>query len=724
MTSDIIFPEPQWKALLALLDATVPSVEVADPSAVHDNSICISQEEFDNHYHDTRRIMKCPPSREMFKDYLAARPSDNRLFVKLIKTIIHSLPPGSRLRLSRTLNLMMTRFGSLISTGYFTPFNKQSLAVREAILQSWQHSWLFLWPSLARTFIQIGTMMWCQADSLFKGLSNYNHNIESPHSKPAPAIDFGFMAFTASPQPAFIETDIVIVGSGCGGSVCAKVLTEAGHRVIVVDKGYYIPPNQLPIAQGSTGMLFEGKSGSLKNSDGSMMVVAGSCWGGGGTINWSVGLPLPDSVRKEWADVDGLSFFTSQGFQDSIDRVSDFMHLGEANPQHNHANRVLLEGSKKLGWRAQTCLRNTTADHHCGSRCGNGCRASKKQGPAVTWLPDAVKAGAQCIEGFEVSEVLFEDKGHDGFKEAIGVVGKWTSRDEDGGFKNELKSNIQRLVHIKARKVIVSTGTLNTPLVLSRSGLKNPHIGKNLHAHPTCSMSAIFDRDIYGWEGEIISSVVTEFEDLDGKGHGPRIEPTSMLPHTAIFQVPWYNGIQFKLDALKYRQMSCFIALTRDRDSGSVTADPDNRSPVVTYIPSSFDRANMIVGLVAIAKLSYIQGAVELLPMVPGLRPFRCSKSVHDRDVNDADFAEWLTCLQQADLKPSASVFGCAHQMGTCRMSASPTDGVVDEHGKVWGTESLYVADASVFPSASGVNPMLTIMAIADHIARGMLRQM
>ncbi|KAI1081402.1 long-chain fatty alcohol dehydrogenase [Whalleya microplaca] len=689
-----IFPEPQWQALLTLLDATIPSVKVANLPITHDEHICISEEEFDEYYREVQQKMKHPPSKEEFQAYLAVRPSDNPLFVKLIKKTVDAIPPGPKLQLYRILSVMMTRIGSLISTGYFTPFNHQSLAIRGAIIQSWRKSW-FLWPALARTFVQLGTMTWSQSDPIFQGLSNYKSFAENPRSDPAPAFNFNFMQFSAATEPISIETDIVIVGSGCGGGVCAKTLAEAGHQVLVVEKGYHVPPNQLPVGPESMDMLFEGRSGALSNVDGSMVVAAGSCWGGGGTVNWSASLPTPESVRREWADVNGLQFFTTSDFQGSLDRVSDFMGLGQVPTQHNHANSTLLEGSKKLGWRAKACLTNTTAEHYCGSSCCNGCRASKKQGPSVSWLPAAVKAGAQCIEGFEVLEVLFEN--HKGSKKGVGIMGKWTSRDEGDSLNNPLKPNIQRLVH-------------------------NPNIGKNLHLHPTCHITAVFDKDIYGWEGEMVTSVVSEFEDLGGKGHGPRLEPTSMLPHAAMFQVPWHSGLQFKMDALKYRQMNCFMALTRDKDSGSVVPNPEDGSPIVDYTPSAFDSANLSVGLAAIAKICYIQGAMELLPMVPNFPCFRCSEPVHNRNIEDANFADWVSRLEAADLKPSAgSIFGSAHQMGSCRMSTSPEAGVVDELGKVWATDNLYIADASVFPSGSGVNPMLTIMAIADHIARGIL---
>ncbi|KAI0119051.1 GMC oxidoreductase-domain-containing protein [Daldinia grandis] len=197
-----------------------------------------------------------------------------------------------------------------------------------------------------------------------------------------------------------------------------------------------------------------------------------------------------------------------------------------------------------------------------------------------------------------------------------------------------------------------------------------------------------------------------------------------MLPHMAIFQIPWHGGLQFKLDALKYRQMSCFMALVRGRDSGSVAPDPDNGSPVIAYTTSSFDRASLRVGLVAIAKICYMQGAMELLPMVSGLPCYRSDLPVHGRTLDDADFADWITHLEAADLNSSSGTYGSAHQMGSCCMSTSPTTGVVDQDGKVWDVENLYVADASVFTSSSGVNPMVTIMSIADRIARGISKQM
>jgi choline dehydrogenase-like flavoprotein len=135
-------------------------------------------------------------------------------------------------------------------------------------------------------------------------------------------------------------------------------------------------------------------------------------------------------------------------------------------------------------------------------------------------------------------------------------------------------------------------------------------------------------------------------------------------------------------------------------------------------------------GLVALAKMCYVTGAIEIHPCIQGLKPFirdpDVTPSAEDIDpgVTDPRFAAWLAELRRIGNKPPAGTFACAHQMGSNRMSAREKDGVVDPRGRVWGTEGLYVSDASVFPSASGVNPMITNMAISDWISRGVSKEL
>lgn len=235
----------------------------------------------------------------------------------------------------------------------------------------------------------------------------------------------------------------------------------------------------------------------------------------------------------------------------------------------------------------------------------------------------------------------------------------------------------------------------------------------------------------------MLTTVVNTFEDLDGKGHGVKLEAIAMLPSYSLQFLNWTDGTEWKLTALKYRHQNSYISIVRDRDTGSVYPDPKTGVPRVTYTPSAFDRDHGMIGLVALAKILYLQGARELHAALPGMRPFRRDEEasrpptraeeaaeakldgVGDPGVQDPRFQAWLAELQRHGTRTPETPYTSAHQMGTCRMSVKEKDGVVDPKGRVWGTRGLYVADASVFPSASGVNPMVTNMAISDWISRG-----
>ncbi|KAJ4317238.1 hypothetical protein N0V84_007457 [Fusarium piperis] len=176
--------------------------------------------------------------------------------------------------------------------------------------------------------------------------------------------------------------------------------------------------------------------------------------------------------------------------------------------------------------------------------------------------------------------------------------------------------------------------------------------------------------------------------------------------------------------------MEVLISITRDRDSGQVLIDPSRGIPRVAYTPSKFDARSNLMGMIALAKILYIQGAREIHPALPGLRPFIRAQGASEKFIDDSAgitderFQAWLKEMEAYGNKTPDTPFCSAHQMSSCRMSSRQSDGVVDEFGKVWGCEGLYVADASVLPSASGVNPMVTIMAISERIGSAIAQEL
>ncbi|KAK1751867.1 long chain fatty alcohol oxidase [Echria macrotheca] len=461
----------QWAVLTSLLDAVIPSIAPASKVTDEKTHRGIDDAEYEKLASLVEAKVNPAPSPEALKAYLDDRPSANPGFMNGLLQALGNLPQSARARLGGVLSALGTRYGSLLLTGSTVPVHEQSLADREAVLQRWSSSWFGTPRVLYKTFTSLAKVTWLQTAVYAEaaGFPAVPTNWKPVES----AFEFDFLQFSATTsddEPAVVETDVVIVGSGCGGGVAAKVLAEAGHRVLVVDKGYYFPPSQLPMtADGGAFHLLE-NNGLISSVDSSVNVVGGSCWGGGGTVNWSVSLHTQGFVRKEWAEEHGLPFFESAEYQDCLDRVCDFMGVIRGDQvRQTHRGKMLLEGSRRLGWPAEVCPQNTGGKEHWCGHCHLGCGAGEKQGPAVSWLPHAARNGAKFAEGFAVDHILWDETDTSGDKVATGIRGTWTSRDSSGATIGSDRTT--RQVIVKAKKVIVSAGTLNSPLVLMKSGL-------------------------------------------------------------------------------------------------------------------------------------------------------------------------------------------------------------------------------------------------------------
>ncbi|KAJ5671323.1 hypothetical protein N7507_000450 [Penicillium longicatenatum] len=711
--------ELQWKTLFAICDAMVPSIRTAPQSP---NDKVVSNAEYDAALDKLTSLIPGPDAKQLAVQYLEEDLSTNPVFRAIVeRTVGHYIHDEGRNGLGFILNALNTRAGSLIMTGSTTPLHQQPVAFREKVFRGWDTSRLSPLRGVHRALTAIVKKSWVLASPTVEKVLGFPRI--PTHGKPADGFAYEFLQIPPGEGPETIETDVVIVGSGCGGAVTAKNLAEAGLRVLVVEKSYSYPSKAFPMSQNEAYVNMFEASGAVVSDDGAMVVLAGSTWGGGGTVNWSAALQTQGYVRQEWAD-GGLPLFTSWDFQRSLDRVCDRMGVNTEHVKHNRQNNVILEGARKLGYAAKTVPQNTgNSEHYCGT-CTMGCASALKKGPTETFLADAARAGATFIEGFRADKVLFDNKKSG--KVAIGVEGTWKSRDQYLGLSGS--GATQRKVIIKAKKVVVSSGTLQSPLLLLRSGLKNSQIGRNLHLHPVMGAAAFFDEDTHPWVGSALTTVVNEFEDLDGHGHGVKIESASMVPSVFIPVFPWKEGLDYKLSVAKMRRSTSFITLTKDRDGGRVYPDPNDGRVRIDYQVSSFDRRHIVEGLIAAAKIAYISGAKEFITTYRDIDGFvRPDSSDPDspEGINNVALQNWIADLRRkSPLDAEKALFASAHQMGTCRMGKSPKTSVVDPDCQVWGTDGLYVVDASVFPSASGVNPMVTNMAIADWASQNLAKVM
>ncbi|NDJ86097.1 MAG: hypothetical protein GYB66_09445 [Chloroflexi bacterium] len=571
------------------------------------------------------------------------------------------------------------------------PFAAMSMAERTSLLQSWATSRL----NLRRKAVQAIKRL-----ALFYFYSLTDENNQNPNwaeldyqvpSQPA----------TDNPEPVInpleitedttLSADVVVIGSGAGGGVVAGELSAAGLDVIVLEKGsFYRRREYDSLELPSTARMFE-KRGLLTTDDLSMTILAGSTLGGGTTVNWSATFRTPDSVLAEWEEQYGVTGFTGETYQQAMDAVSQRIQAGTEYSIPNRQNEMLEEGAHRLGYQVKTIPRNVDncARPECGF-CNFGCLSGGKQGTVATYLSDAAKKGARIITQAEVEHI------HIAYGRATGVQACVTSHDEH---------QHQLIVH--ADTIVVAAGSIHTPAILRRSGLGNIHIGRNLHLHPTTVVFATYEEPVRGWEGPILTRYVDQFHNLDGYGYGVRLETAPVHPGIGASAIPWSSGLQHKQQMAQLAYMANTIIITRDEEGGQIKLNRKGQ-PRIRYAMAVSDARHMQRGLLASVRIHAAAGAREIHG------PFTVPLSW---DPEHSDLETYINTLETRPLLPNSLSLFSAHQMSSCRMGGSPAQGALNPTGETYEIQGLYVADGSALPSATGVNPMLSIMSVAYMIA-------
>jgi choline dehydrogenase-like flavoprotein len=243
--------------------------------------------------------------------------------------------------------------------------------------------------------------------------------------------------------------------------------------------------------------------------------------------------------------------------------------------------------------------------------------------------------------------------------------------------------------------------------------VQSAHLGRHLHLHPTTALSAEFDAPIDPWLGAMQTALCDRFSASE-EGFGATIESAPSHPGLMALALPWAGRDAHAGEMSGARNRAVLIALTRDRGEGSVSLD--DRADV-TYKIAPDDARRMAIGLAGAARIAFAAGAASVATL--HARPLRLTAAEATPEGLDA-FARELA--KRAASRAPVALFS-AHQMGTARMGATAADGVIDPDGRVYGVEGLLVADASAFPSASGVNPMLTIMALAHRAVSALIER-
>ncbi|MEL6537824.1 MAG: FAD-dependent oxidoreductase [Bacteroidota bacterium] len=495
-----------------------------------------------------------------------------------------------------------------------------------------------------------------------------------------------------------LSCDVLVIGSGAGGGVVAAELAQAGHDVLVVEKGPYLDRsdfNQLEADMGA--MMYEAK-GALTTDDGGVTVFAGSCLGGGTTINWAGAFRTPDYILNEWARQHENPGYTSAELGASLEAVAERIGVNTEYPYHNQQNQALLNGSRALGQEPELIPRNEVGlgkedFKGIGYSC-SGDRYGHKQGTVQTYLRDALKAGARILPRTYIDRITHQG-GH-----TTGAVGKTMAKAE------------WKPLTIKAKKVVVAAGSIYTPVILSKSGLSHKHLGKHLYFHPTVAVSALYPTVTDpAWFGPMMSVVNNHFTKLDGN-YGFKLETPPAHVGLCTLALPWMGGVEHKRAMLDLSRLGHFIVLTRDKYGGSVSVDKYG-FPRIQYKLSPYDQNHLVRGIQEGARIQLAGGAEEIIFPYSTDRRFVAKEGKEALETALKDLPNW-------GWKPNQFPLFSAHQMGTARMGGNNARHPVAPNGETREMKGLYVADASLFPAASGVNPMLTIMGLAHYIAQGL----
>uniref|UniRef100_A0A060TH05 Long-chain-alcohol oxidase n=1 Tax=Blastobotrys adeninivorans TaxID=409370 RepID=A0A060TH05_BLAAD len=622
--------------------------------------------------------------------------------------VLGKAPTKAQRQFKIVLNILAHRPTGIVLTGSMTLLTEMSLAQREDVIRGWRDSYLTAPRKLFHSLYDVATASFVRMYPMhyramghperellmddkvrFAEKSFYKYNM----------LDLGPYATRSE-----INVDAVIVGSGAGAGVVAEHLTAEGYNVLVLEKGKFYPQSELSFNEDeSMNKLFE-NAGGLQTDDGAMLVLAGSTLGGGTTVNWSASLRTPDNIRQQFGET--VPFYKDQIYDQAMDYVMHQMGCSVDHIEHSFSNNLLLEGSRKLGYAARAIDQNTGGStHHCGF-CGNGCRFGEKQGGVVNWLRVATERGAKIIDETQVTRVIHSNG------RATGV--------------HAIRNNGSELV-VNAKKVVVAGGSLHTPLILQRSKFRNKHIGRGLKLHPVTVVFGEYpDEEINAYEKAIMTSVSTEFDDLDGRGHGPKLETLYHQPLLEAHFLPWNSGAEFRKQIIKYNHLAAMLIITRDRSTGTVTFQKDKPfSPSMNYTTNKYDLWALVQGSVGAANVLYVQGASRIITGLVDVPIFETNKPKEGRDLNDADYREWVSKLQKATYQPPRDPLGSAHQMASCRMgNKGPSYSPLDDKGRLWECKNVFVADASTMPAASGVNPMITTMATARVIAQNISKEL
>jgi choline dehydrogenase-like flavoprotein len=484
------------------------------------------------------------------------------------------------------------------------------------------------------------------------------------------------------------KCDVVVVGSGPGGAVAAKELAEAGRDVILLEEG---PPFGVADFRQEAGLAMRRtmREGGSRATRGNAFLptMQAIALGGGSLVNSAICARPPAFVFREWAEKTGIGL-TREALDPHFDRVEKFLFVAPTPEEvQGERNQRFKQGCDALGITCEPCYRNVKGCKGSGE-CFTGCRNGAKQSTDVSYVPAAMRAGARVYTSVRAEHVIAEGR------RATGLTGRviepFTWREGPA-------------VHIEAKAVVLAAGCMATPVILQRSRLlpDNRWVGEDLQLHPGLAIMAIYEDPIDPWKG-----ATQGYHSLHYIEEHIKLEVLWSPPAVLAARLPGI-GHDYQRYLLQYDRMAPFdVIIAAHRSRGSVRARRSGWDPDISFHFDLDDMALIQRGLGILSDICWASGAVGILPGVHGIPELLETKAQSE-------------VLRTQKILPEHTISAANHAFGTTRMARKGEQGVVDEEGRCHGMDNVYVTDTGILPGSPAVNPMLTCMALADRISRG-----
>jgi len=474
-----------------------------------------------------------------------------------------------------------------------------------------------------------------------------------------------------------VDCDVVVVGTGAGGAVVGRELAEAGLAVVFVEEGHYFDRSDFSgRAFDMQQKLYRRGGSTFSIGNVAIPIPLGQTVGGTTTVNSGTCYRTPDRVLASWRDELGLDELAPDRMAGYFDRVEAVLGVEAARAELLGGNgRVMARGCEALGFTQHGPLRRNAPACDGQGVCCFGCPTDAKRSTNVSYIPIALRAGAELFTGARVTRIIL-----DGGR-ASGVVAR-----SEGG----------HALTVRARAVVIACGTIMTPLVLGaqRLGTSSGQLGRNLSIHPAAGAIAEFDEQILPWSGIPQGYAV---EDLHDEGI---LFEGAMVPLEMTMTMTPLIGPELIRLAESFDHVATFGFLVEDTSRGRVRAV--RGQPVIEYWLSERDVSHIKRALDVLAQLYFAAGAHTVHVPVAGFDVLR---------------PDDLPALRRARLRPWDLDLSAYHPLGTARMGRDPQSSVIDANHQVHDVAGLYVVDGAAVPSSLGVNPQVTIMALATRAA-------